>query len=40
MGEEPAIVCDVVDIPHAEADSVRIDPHENHIPYDWTVKER
>ena len=40
MGREPAIVADVIDIPHEEADSTRIDPHNNHIPYDWSVKER
>jgi dTDP-4-dehydrorhamnose 3,5-epimerase len=40
MGSEPAIIADVIDIPHDQADSMRIDPHKNHIPYDWSVKER
>ena len=38
MGREPAIVADVIDIPHSEAQSLRLDPHDNHIPYDWSVK--
>jgi hypothetical protein len=33
-------VADLIDIPHEQADSTRIDPHKNHIPYDWSVKER
>jgi len=40
MGDTTAIIADVIDIPHEQADSIRIDPHENHIPYDWSVKER
>jgi len=40
MGDEPAIIADVTDIPHEEADSTRVDPHKSHIPYDWSVKER
>lgn len=40
MGEVPSIVADLIDIPHGDADSDRIDPHENHIPYKWSVKER
>jgi dTDP-4-dehydrorhamnose 3,5-epimerase len=40
MGDEPAIIADLIDIPHEQADSVRIDPHKNHIPYDWSLKER
>ncbi len=40
MGDEPAIIADVIDIPHVEANSIRIDPHQSHIPYDWSVKER
>lgn len=40
MGSEMAIIADVIDILHEEADSTRIDPHNNHIPYDWSVKER
>jgi dTDP-4-dehydrorhamnose 3,5-epimerase len=40
MGDEPAIIADLIDIPHDQADSIRIDPHNNHIPYDWSLKER
>ena len=40
MSREPAIVADIIDIPHEQAESTRIDPHKNHIPYDWSVKER
>lgn len=40
MGAEPAIIADLIDIPHDQADSIRIDPHDNHIPYDWSLKER
>ena len=40
MAPDYSIVADCIDIPHAEADSERIDPHHNHIPYDWSVKER
>lgn len=39
MGNEPAIMADVIDIPHERAQSDRIDPHKNHIPYVWSVKE-
>ncbi len=40
VGGEMAIVADCIDIPHSEADSVRIDPHKNHIPYDWATLDR
>ena len=40
MGSEPALIADLIDIPHEEAESIRLDPHENHIPYDWSVKEQ
>ena len=40
MVAEQAIIADLIDIPHDQADSTRIDPHDNHIPYDWSVKER
>ena len=40
MGNEMSIIADLIDIPHEQADSIRIDPHENHIPYDWSVRER
>jgi dTDP-4-dehydrorhamnose 3,5-epimerase len=40
MGREQAIVADCIDIPHEQADSVRLDPLKNHIPYDWALKNR
>ncbi len=40
MGRDYSIVADCIDIPHSEADSVRIDPFNNHIPYDWATKHR
>jgi dTDP-4-dehydrorhamnose 3,5-epimerase len=40
MGDQTAILADLIDIPHEQADSLRIDPHDNHIPYDWSVKEQ
>jgi dTDP-4-dehydrorhamnose 3,5-epimerase len=39
MGSEIAIMADCLDIPHEEADSVRVDPHQNDIPYDWAIRE-
>lgn len=40
MARDHSIVADCIDIPHSEADSVRIDPFDNHIPYDWATKHR
>jgi dTDP-4-dehydrorhamnose 3,5-epimerase len=40
MGDEPAIIADLIDIPHEDAISTRIDPHDNHIPYEWSAKHR
>jgi len=39
MGSEPAIMADCIDIPHEEVESVRIDPFNNHIPYNWDIKQ-
>ncbi len=40
MGRERAIIADCIDIPYEQADSERIDPFKNHIPYDWALKHR
>jgi dTDP-4-dehydrorhamnose 3,5-epimerase len=40
MALDYSIVADCIDIPHEEADSERVDPFKNDIPYDWAVKER
>ena len=40
MGHERAIIADCIDIPHEQADSKRLDPFSNHIPYDWALKQR
>ena len=40
MARDYSIVADCIDIPHEEADSERMDPFENHIPYDWATKQR
>ena len=39
MGQEPAIMADCIDIPHEEVESVRIDPLNIHIPYNWDIKQ-
>ena len=39
MGNESAVMADLIDIPHAEADSIRVDPHDNHIPYNWATRD-
>ncbi len=40
IGTQPAIVCDVVNMPHDPDQSKRCDPHEGHIPYNWARKDR
>ncbi|MCP5048079.1 MAG: dTDP-4-dehydrorhamnose 3,5-epimerase [bacterium] len=35
IGNETALVCNVIDFPHDPTEAKRCDPHENHIPYDW-----
>ncbi len=39
MAADYSIVADCIDIPHDQADSVRMDPFDNHIPYDWATKQ-
>ena len=38
VGEEEAIVANCATIPHDPSEIRRIDPHQNHIPYDWARK--
>lgn len=40
IGTEPALVCNVIDLPHDESEAKRCDPHSNHIPYEWKRKDR
>lgn len=40
MGTEAAIMADLIDIPHQESDSIRVDPHGSDIPYDWATRDR
>jgi dTDP-4-dehydrorhamnose 3,5-epimerase len=35
IGEKPALVCNVIDMPHDETETKRCDPYQNHIPYTW-----
>jgi dTDP-4-dehydrorhamnose 3,5-epimerase len=40
IGVEEALVCNVIDQPHDDGETRRLDPHDNHIPYDWSRKDR
>lgn len=40
VGLEPAIVANCATIPHDPDEIKRLDPLENHIPYDWALKNR
>jgi dTDP-4-dehydrorhamnose 3,5-epimerase len=40
VGVAPAIVANCSTIPHDPDEIVRMDPFENHIPYDWALKHR
>lgn len=40
IGTEPAMVCNVIDLPHDPSEAQRCDPHDNHIPYDWKTKDK
>ena len=40
MARDYSIVADCIDIPHAQAESERLDPHGSRIPYDWATKHR
>ena len=39
-GEISAIVANCATLPHHPDEIVRVDPFENHIPYDWKLKQR
>jgi dTDP-4-dehydrorhamnose 3,5-epimerase len=38
IGTQAAIVANCATIPHDPAEISRIDPFDNHIPYDWSLK--
>ena len=40
MAPNYSVVADCIDIPHSEADSMRLDPADSRIPYDWAIKHR
>lgn len=40
IGTEPAIVANCATIPHDPDEIERLDPFNNHIPYDWRLKHR
>jgi len=40
VGTEEALVINTTDIPHDPDEIKRMDPHQNHIPYEWAVKGR
>lgn len=40
VGVTPAIVANCATIPHDPEEIARMDPFDNHIPYDWALKHR
>ena len=40
IGTEPAIVANCATLPHDPNEIDRLDPFDNHIPYDWAIKHR
>lgn len=40
IGTEPAIVANCATLPHDPEEIERMDPFDNHIPYDWELKNR
>jgi len=40
VGTAAAMVANCADIPHRADEIERMDPHQNHIPYDWSRKDR
>ena len=40
LGTEEAMVVNTTDFPHDPTEADRCDPHDNHIPYEWAVKDR
>ena len=39
VGTTPALVANCATIPHRPGELERLDPHENHIPYDWARRD-
>lgn len=40
IGTKESYVINVTDIPHDKNEIHRLDPHKNHIPYDWGRKDK
>ena len=40
IGVIPAIVANCATLPHDPAEIVRLDPFDNHIPYDWSLDQQ
>ena len=40
VGLSPAYVVNCATIPHDPGEVERLDPHQSHIPYDWSLKDR
>lgn len=40
IGTAPALVANLASHPHSAEEIKRLDPLENHIPYDWSLKHR
>ncbi|MCP5104416.1 MAG: dTDP-4-dehydrorhamnose 3,5-epimerase [bacterium] len=40
VGFEPALVCNVTDLPHDPSEAKRCDPHVGRVPYSWGRKDR
>jgi len=40
IGTQPAIVANCATLPHDPEEIERVDPLDNHIPYDWTLQHR
>ena len=39
LGSMPSVVANCASLPHDPAEIVRVDPHRNDIPYDWSRKD-
>ncbi len=40
VGVIPSVVANCASIPHDPNEIERLDPHQSHIPYDWSLKDR
>ena len=40
VGVLPAIVANCATLPHQPAEIIRMDPFDNHIPYNWNLKNK